>query len=758
MDTSRVTKFTDPSGQDHFTDNIRKFARDHDLDPSHLVKVANGTRKSHKGWSAEHLEKNDVTAVIPRQSSGIANIFDPIDATKQQNVTINIFNAIGFSPNRGAARAGSMTLDEDTMLPSGERNLINSPFFKRTPLLDGNVEEDLGGFKQLSSGGMRIEHLNAEEMNGDSSLGRAPERVFDDILDTLENIEKTNAEISKEMAGDRHRDLKEADERKDARIADIENNREKSKSKLQNLLGSTIKGTTDQLANIGQADQDPLAGLIGKAGGFFGDVASTVLGFAGAGALGKGAGIGMKLLGKGGKGIGKLLGYGGAGIGAGIGIGQAAKLGGEGVSKLGGMAVDAGKGTAKLGGKATSKLLGKGAAKMGAKALPWIGGVASLGFAADAIANGDLVGAGLEGASAALNFTGLGALPSIALDGYIMKRDYDRAMSGDVTGLSDSSQNLVQPQGDRMDVKEMSISQKGIDALKTREAFREKPYKDPYSGDWTIGYGTTIGKTTDARDAWLKKNAPSGIISESQATGFLMKRIKNEFAPAIKSNVKVPLNQNEYDALVSFVYNIGGGKDGFEKSQTLTKLNEGNYEKAAALMLRWRKAGNDPTALENRRVGEVKQFLGMPASQDLSYNVTKDSVNFTSPIQRQARAGNIPTAARATMQATAADTTPAAVPTSVPVIDRQESITKDFALTSMSSSNDRFKSGVDQSSAKSSPTIINNTTVMGGGEGGGKEFDSGFGSIASVRSSYDDSFNRSLLANMSLSTKNLIQT
>ena len=82
--------------------------------------------------------------------------------------------------------------------------------------------------------------------------------------------------------------------------------------------------------------------------------------------------------------------------------------------------------------------------------------------------------------------------------------------------------------------------------------------------------------------------------------------------------VKVPLNQNEFDALVSLVFNIGAG--GFKGSSVLRNLNAGNRRGAADSMLAWNKGtiGGKKVVLKglaNRRAEERAQFLSRaPAS------------------------------------------------------------------------------------------------------------------------------------------------
>ena len=95
------------------------------------------------------------------------------------------------------------------------------------------------------------------------------------------------------------------------------------------------------------------------------------------------------------------------------------------------------------------------------------------------------------------------------------------------------------------EVAKLSVSQKLVDMIKGFEGFREYPYTCP-GGALTIGYGTTI------------KPGQHTSITKEQAEAILRKSISG-FERSIKKLVKVPLNQNQYDALVSFTYNVGAG-------------------------------------------------------------------------------------------------------------------------------------------------------------------------------------------------------
>lgn len=141
----------------------------------------------------------------------------------------------------------------------------------------------------------------------------------------------------------------------------------------------------------------------------------------------------------------------------------------------------------------------------------------------------------------------------------------------------------------------MRTSEKGVSLIKSFEGLRLKSYQDPV-GVWTIGYGATRGVTAGMS------------VSNEQAEGMLQNDI-NRFEPELDRLVKVPLNQGQWDALMSFVYNLGAANLG---SSTLLKLlNAGDYAGAADQFLRWNKAGGQVLAgLTKRRAAERALFLG----------------------------------------------------------------------------------------------------------------------------------------------------
>jgi lysozyme len=137
----------------------------------------------------------------------------------------------------------------------------------------------------------------------------------------------------------------------------------------------------------------------------------------------------------------------------------------------------------------------------------------------------------------------------------------------------------------------MKVSQECVDMIKFFEGFESKAYLCP-ANVWTIGYGRT-------------KNVKEGDeITEMQAERDLLEELE-VFGKQVLNTVKVPLKQNELDALTSWTYNLGVGN--LQSSTLLKELNSKNYNAAGQEMLRWNKAGGKVLAgLTRRRESEAK--------------------------------------------------------------------------------------------------------------------------------------------------------
>ena len=139
------------------------------------------------------------------------------------------------------------------------------------------------------------------------------------------------------------------------------------------------------------------------------------------------------------------------------------------------------------------------------------------------------------------------------------------------------------------------ISEKGTKLIRDFEGFRTHAYQDAV-GVWTIGYGHT-------------KNVHEGdIISSAQAEALLVKELK-EYENYVNDLVTVPLFDYQFDALVSWTYNLG--PTNLKSSTMLKVLNEGKYDEVPDQMRRWNRAGGKVLeGLVIRRDHEAKLFAG----------------------------------------------------------------------------------------------------------------------------------------------------
>jgi GH24 family phage-related lysozyme (muramidase) len=154
----------------------------------------------------------------------------------------------------------------------------------------------------------------------------------------------------------------------------------------------------------------------------------------------------------------------------------------------------------------------------------------------------------------------------------------------------------------------MKLSKNGVDLIKNFEGFRNKAYKCP-AGVWTAGFGSTgpdIG--------------PNTVFTAEQAEARLQNDVKR-FEDVVNNSVFVKLNQNEFDALVSFVYNVGPAA--FRGSTLLKNLNEGaDRTIVASEFPRWVRAdGSVNQGLINRRQAEKSLFLTKPLHPLLSCSI-----------------------------------------------------------------------------------------------------------------------------------------
>lgn len=145
----------------------------------------------------------------------------------------------------------------------------------------------------------------------------------------------------------------------------------------------------------------------------------------------------------------------------------------------------------------------------------------------------------------------------------------------------------------------MQTSEKGIALIKQFEGCKLTAYQDSV-GIWTIGYGWT--QPVDG------KPIRAGMTIKQETAERLLKTGLVSYESDVSRLVKVGLSQGQFDALVSFTYNLGARS--LSTSTLLRKLNAGDYAGAADEFLRWNKAGGKVlNGLTRRREAERALFL-----------------------------------------------------------------------------------------------------------------------------------------------------
>ncbi|HIC2038751.1 lysozyme [Enterobacter soli] len=145
----------------------------------------------------------------------------------------------------------------------------------------------------------------------------------------------------------------------------------------------------------------------------------------------------------------------------------------------------------------------------------------------------------------------------------------------------------------------MQTSDKGIALIKEFEGCKLTAYQDSV-GVWTIGYGWT--QPVDGTPI------RAGMTIKQETAERLLKTGLVSYESDVSRLVKVGLSQGQFDALVSFTYNLGARS--LSTSTLLRKLNAGDYAGAADEFLRWNKAGGKVlNGLTRRREAERALFL-----------------------------------------------------------------------------------------------------------------------------------------------------
>jgi lysozyme len=163
----------------------------------------------------------------------------------------------------------------------------------------------------------------------------------------------------------------------------------------------------------------------------------------------------------------------------------------------------------------------------------------------------------------------------------------------------------------------MTYSNNGLALTQHFEGCVLESYQD-ITGVWTIGYGHTSGVT------------PGMTCTQEQATQWLSEDVQGAVY-AVNTMVTVPLNQNQFDALVDFTFNLGSGN--LKSSTLLRLLNAGNYDGAAAQFPLWNHAGGVVVpGLTTRRDAEMKLF-NTPMDATVTTPVTTTPTVSTDPLE-----------------------------------------------------------------------------------------------------------------------------
>ena len=156
----------------------------------------------------------------------------------------------------------------------------------------------------------------------------------------------------------------------------------------------------------------------------------------------------------------------------------------------------------------------------------------------------------------------------------------------------------------------MRISEKGLVLVENFEGCLLKA-SNKLDGVWTIGYGQT--------GRYYGRRVRRGMTTtKAEAHAWLRDHSIKTYEDAVTQAVKVPLNQNQFDALVSFAYNVGVGA--LKQSTALRKLNAGDYTGAADALTMWTKCNGKVLAGLVRRRKEERALFMTPVTQPQTGN------------------------------------------------------------------------------------------------------------------------------------------
>jgi lysozyme len=156
----------------------------------------------------------------------------------------------------------------------------------------------------------------------------------------------------------------------------------------------------------------------------------------------------------------------------------------------------------------------------------------------------------------------------------------------------------------------VKVSQKCIEQIKKDEGVRNRPYQCP-ALLWTIGVGHVIDPNHAKVPLADRKQLPiptgwDRVLSAEEIDDILRKDLAR-FEAGVSRLIKVELTQGQFDALVSFSFNVGLGN--LQNSTLRMKVNRGDFEGAAEQFLVWTKAGGKVLpGLVKRRTHEKEMF------------------------------------------------------------------------------------------------------------------------------------------------------
>ena len=146
----------------------------------------------------------------------------------------------------------------------------------------------------------------------------------------------------------------------------------------------------------------------------------------------------------------------------------------------------------------------------------------------------------------------------------------------------------------------MNVSKAAILLIKHHEGVRSRPYRCP-AGLWTVGVGHLIGDGKSLPESWNR------TFSQEEIDKILKSDLRRFELGLIKLLPNIPLKQNEFDALVSFCFNLGLGC--FQRSTIRQALLRGNKEAAMESLVKYCRAGGKILrGLQTRRLDEKALF------------------------------------------------------------------------------------------------------------------------------------------------------